>query len=156
MRLERKKGKPARPGATGRLVYTLNHVSSGSRRVLLNAGPLLMESLHCENAQSNKDRHNDELRNFEGCLGLCRRQHSEARYLFKELYNEDENIQVEGKGGANHISPAPASSEMAAVARENRNSQHYQRYDTDHSDRRDPVGGRSESCNARCRRGCEE
>src|ERR1700688_413910 len=145
MCLERKKGKPARPGATGRLVYTLNQASSGSRRLLLNAGPLLMESLHCENAQTNKDRDNDELRNFEWCLGLCRRQHSEARYLFKELYDEDENIQVEGKHGANHISPAPASSEMAAVAREDGDSQHYQRYDPDHSARRDPVEGEEES-----------
>ena len=71
------------------------------------------------------------MRDFKGRLGLGGGQGVDGRYLFEELDDEDEGVEVEGYNGADDVGCAPMADEMEAVTRENCTEEDDRRQDAD-------------------------
>jgi hypothetical protein len=54
-----------------------------------------VEAERRHNGKHNEKRQNDELRDKEGRLGLCRRQRLQERQLLESLYDPDEDVEIE-------------------------------------------------------------
>src|SRR5271157_5827536 len=66
-------------------------------------------------------RQNDELRDQEWRLFLCRSQRVQGRHLQEGLYHRNEYIEVEGNHGADDVDPTPGARELKEIACRNHN-----------------------------------
>ena len=78
--------------------------------------PLRVESDRRRDDEHREDQQHGGLRESEGRLGLRRRQCFEGRHLLEELYDQHENIEIEGGAGADHIDITPGAGEALSEA----------------------------------------
>ena len=86
-----------------------------------------MESDHSNDSEQDGDHEHDELHKFKWRLGLGRSDCLQSWHFFKQLHDQNEQIEVETDHGADRVNPAPCSGEMPAIPRENGDREKWQR-----------------------------
>ena len=69
----------------------------------------------------------------------------QGRYFFKQLHDQDKQVEVETYHGADHVDPAPCSGQMSGTARENRNREKREGNNSETDGGRESVKRKKES-----------
>src|SRR6266487_798034 len=143
LRKTENKSQMSQPSPSAISVPSPQYLSDSSR-----TDQLVAERDRCDNAKQNENRQNDELREFEWWLGLCRSKHFQRRYFFVDLNDRHEHIEIKSDYRTNDVNPAPMADELTRVSREDRHRHYDQRHDSQRDSRRETMERKEEPCHA--------
>src|SRR5262245_8332212 len=98
-----------------------------------------MKSNYGDDSQQDGNDEDDQLGEFESCLGLSWRSGMQCRHFFKQLHDQDEEIEIEGYHGADDVDPAPRLGESSRIPGEDRYRQHGHCNDSENDRRCDAI-----------------